>query len=77
MYKIKKQLKVIKRLNYEGKDRMLLTDLADFDKRNQKLKTFALAQLKPGEEVGYHEHIGESESYYIISGEGVYNDNGK
>lgn len=29
-----------------------------------------------GCEIGYHEHHNESETYYIISGQGVYNDNG-
>ncbi len=26
--------------------------------------------------LGYHEHHGETETYYILSGRGVYNDNG-
>ena len=77
MYKTKEQLETVTRLNYEGGERMFLTNLADFDKANPRLKTFAFAQLKPGEQVGMHEHVGESEMYYIISGKGVYNDNGK
>ena len=32
--------------------------------------------LEPGCEIGYHQHLNESETYYIISGQGVYNDNG-
>ena len=76
MQKSKEQLKTVIRPNFEGKDRMYLTDLAEFEGRNPKLKTFSLAKLLPGEQVGFHEHIGESESYYIISGKGVYNDNG-
>lgn len=75
MYKTKEQLKTVTRLNYEGKDRMYLTNLADFEEKNRKLKTFAFAQLKPGEEVGFHIHEGESESYYILSGKGIYTDN--
>lgn len=27
--------------------------------------------------MGLHENVGESEMYYIISGTGIYNDNGK
>ena len=42
-----------------------------------KLRTFAHAVLEPGASVGYHVHTGESESYYILSGSGTYNDNGK
>ena len=77
MYKTKEQLKTVTRLNYEGKERMFLTNLADFDAKNEKIKTFAYAQLKPGEQVGFHVHEGESEMYYIISGKGIYTDNDK
>lgn len=32
--------------------------------------------LKPLQSVEYHVHTGEIESYYILSGTGLYNDNG-
>lgn len=32
--------------------------------------------LEPGCSLGYHEHHGESETYYILSGQGEYSDNG-
>ena len=32
--------------------------------------------IEPGCSLGYHEHHGESETYYILSGKGDYNDNG-
>ncbi len=32
--------------------------------------------LKPGASVGYHEHRGDFEVYYIIKGQASYNDNG-
>ena len=53
---------------------MYLSDLAEFDVKNPKLRTFALARLKPGEEVELHKHEGECEYYYIISGTGLYDD---
>lgn len=37
---------------------------------------FAHVTLKPGEVVDFHEHHGEFETYYILKGEAVYNDNG-
>lgn len=37
---------------------------------------YAQVTIEPGSELGYHEHHGESETYYIISGDGIYNDNG-
>ena len=30
----------------------------------------------PGCSLGYHEHHNESETYYILSGKGIYSDNG-
>jgi len=76
MYKTREEVKTDIKLNNEGKERMYMTHLADFDMANPKIKLFSLVQLKPGEEVQYHMHVGESESYYIMSGHGEYNDNG-
>ncbi len=42
----------------------------------EKVRMYARAILAPGGEVYYHAHEGESESYYILSGKGIYNDNG-
>ena len=62
--------------NENGEVKLWFSNLGDFEKQNDKLGMFALASLKPGEEVGFHIHEGESETYYIISGKGIYNDNG-
>lgn len=77
MINFKDQLKISTETNNKGDIKLFLSDLAQFDVKNEKLRTFALAQLKPGEEVELHEHVGECEYYYIISGKGLYNDNGK
>jgi len=37
---------------------------------------FSMLTLEKGCEVGYHVHHGEGETYFILSGEGEYNDNG-
>lgn len=76
MYKKIQQLITQTKLNNEGKEKMFLTDLNDFDASDPKIKAFALVQLKPGEAVDYHMHIGESETYFILSGQASYNDNG-
>lgn len=39
-------------------------------------RLYAEVTIRPGSELGYHEHHGESETYYIVSGEGDYDDNG-
>ena len=40
-------------------------------------RMYARIHLDPGCEVGYHEHHGETETYYLTKGAGIYNDNGK
>lgn len=76
MYKKIEQLKTQAKLNNEGKEKMFKTNLADFEGWNPKARLFSLVQVKPGEEVEYHMHVGESETFYILSGQGIYNDNG-
>lgn len=50
--------------------------LLDEEQLNGKCGLYAEVTLEPGAELGYHEHHGESETYYILSGEGEYDDNG-
>ena len=76
MYKLIEQLKTETKLNNIGKEKMFMTDLADFDASDTKIKLFSMIRLNPGEEVEYHMHVGESETYFILSGHGIYNDNG-
>lgn len=39
-------------------------------------RVFAHTTVYPGSAIGYHVHRNESETYYIMSGKGKYNDNG-
>lgn len=65
------------RKNDAGEISLLISDLAGFDGKNEKIRMFGHAELLPGQEIKYHTHEGESETYYILSGKGLYNDNGK
>ena len=64
-------------VNEEGKEAFSLTDLTNFEGKNPKLRLYAHVRVQPGEEVSYHTHYGESESYYILAGRGLYWDNDK
>ena len=46
------------------------------DEMYGKGRVFSHIHLRPGCEVGWHIHHGDGETYYILSGEGEYNDNG-
>ena len=37
---------------------------------------FAKVTIPPGSSIGYHEHHGNTETYHILQGEALYNDNG-
>lgn len=42
-----------------------------------KVGLFADVTIEAGGHLDYHEHHGETETYYILEGCGVYNDNGR
>ena len=76
MIKTKSELTVTTECDKSGIETLFLSNLSEFPGKNQKLRTFSLAELEVGGEVEFHIHEGEFESYYIISGKGLYNDNG-
>lgn len=47
------------------------------EEMGEHCKMFTKVTIPAGCELGYHEHHGETETYYILSGEGTYSDNGK
>lgn len=77
MYKKIEQCNTDIKYNSSGKEKMYMTNLADFDVTDPRIRLFSLVQVKPGEEVDYHVHAGECEHYFILSGKGLYNDGGE
>jgi Mannose-6-phosphate isomerase len=43
---------------------------------HDKGRLFGKITLKPGNSIGLHQHVGDCETFYIIKGEGLVNDNG-
>lgn len=60
-----------------GAGHVLVEPLLDEEGLGKAGKLFAKVTLKPGFEVGHHEHHDEIEAYYILSGTGMYEDNGQ
>lgn len=50
--------------------------LCGFDGTNPKVRMFSLVELESGKEVPFHTHTGENETYFFLSGNGIYSDNG-
>ena len=59
-----------------GKGNMKLEKILSEAEMKDKCGLFARVTLHPGDVLGYHEHHGNNECYFILSGEGEYNDNG-
>ena len=53
-----------------------ITNFATPEELNNKGRLFANITLKPGCSIGYHVHEKDSELFYIMKGEALYNDNG-
>lgn len=61
----------------EGKGTVNIKDLATAEDLYNHGRLFAQISIEPGHSIGFHDHQRESELFYVIKGEGVYNDNGK
>lgn len=46
------------------------------EEMSQKGRVFGHTTVYPGSGIDYHIHTNDSETYYILSGKGLYNDNG-
>lgn len=67
---------IIKQNANGGKGPMQIKYILNDQELNGKCRMFAEVTLGVGCSLGYHEHAHESETYYIIKGQGEYNDNG-
>ena len=70
-------------LNYDiiqemrgGKGEVKIIKLLENEEFHNKGRLFARNIIKPGSSIGFHQHVGDFETYYILSGEGVVDDNG-
>ena len=65
--------KIVKKVNvFGGEGAILFEYLLDDEQLNNMCRLYAKVTLMPGSSLGFHEHQGESETYYILSGNGTY-----
>lgn len=75
--KSNKKIEERKPAPFEGKGEILVRNLLNGpDEMYKSGRVFAHTTVFPGSAIGYHIHKGESETYYILSGKGLFNDNG-
>ncbi|MBR3570534.1 MAG: cupin domain-containing protein [Oscillibacter sp.] len=61
----------------DGKGTVNIKDLANKEGLYGHGRLFAHITVEPGRSIGFHAHEHETEFFYIIKGEGLFNDNGK
>ena len=59
-----------------GNGTVELTNFVTPAEMNDKGRLFANITLKPGCSIGYHVHENDTELFYLMKGEALYNDNG-
>ena len=60
-----------------GEGSVKIEHLLTMDELNVKGRLFAKITLEPGTSIGNHVHEGEMESFFILSGQAQYDDNGE
>jgi mannose-6-phosphate isomerase-like protein (cupin superfamily) len=66
----------VQEVKFGGPGETWLAQILNPDEFGNKGRLFNHNVLKPGCGLGKHRHNGEFEVYYILKGEGLYNDNG-
>ncbi len=62
---------------FDGKGEITVRSLLNGpEEMSHKGRVFAHTTVYPGSAIGFHYHVGDSETYYILSGKAHYNDNG-
>ena len=59
-----------------GNGHVAFLDLLKPDETLGKMRVCSLSTLEKGCSIGYHIHENETETFYIIEGDALYNDNG-
>jgi len=57
-----------------GKGTITLEPILSKEQMTDKCRLFVKATIPPGASMGYHQHKGDGECYYVLSGRGLYRD---
>ena len=77
MYRPAKEVRIRKVQNAQGGDgEVTFYDWLLPDEAPGHGRLFSKLVIPPGASIGYHEHQGEFEAFYVLEGEGMVSDNG-
>ena len=68
--------KICEKNSNGGGGEIYLEHIIDSEKRGPGCQLYARVTIPPGSSCGSHRHTGKCETYFIISGEAEYTDNG-
>lgn len=60
----------------DGKGAALFRSILTQEEMGNAARAFCITTLPTGSSIGMHSHRGDSETFYILSGTALYNDNG-
>ncbi len=58
-----------------GNGKVTLEHIVSKEEMNGHGRLYARIRLRPGCSIGFHEHIGDTEPYFILEGHGIFVDN--
>ncbi|MDY3251333.1 MAG: cupin domain-containing protein [Candidatus Choladocola sp.] len=70
----KAEIKIAKEVR-GGKGEVEFHHIVTKEELNGHGDLYAMVRLKPGCSIGYHQHVGNTEPYYILQGHGTFVDN--
>lgn len=65
------------KMGWNGREYGEAIHLADKGDLKGSVTFYAVMKLREGEEIGYHQHVGETELFHFLEGQGEINDNGE
>ncbi|MEA4816046.1 Oxalate-binding protein [bioreactor metagenome] len=72
---VKKELRIQELKNARGgKGTLIMKHILEQDELAGHGRLYAEAIFNPGVTLGYHQHVGDFEPYYVIEGEGIFID---
>lgn len=60
----------------DGKETVKVINFIESEEAGDKGRLFGISIIPVGGSIGYHQHVGEFEIYYILQGKALVNDNG-
>lgn len=70
----KTDVQIVKELR-GGKGEAEIHHIVSKEELNGHGNMYAMVRLKPGCSIGYHQHVGNTEPYFILEGQGTFVDN--